>query len=66
MYRITVVDPTSERRPRGVPAHGIAGLTGGLLTGILADPAVTQYVDPVLKGAIYGNLYELGIRLSQL
>ncbi|OLE74598.1 ammonium transporter [archaeon 13_1_20CM_2_54_9] len=44
------------------PAHGVAGLTGGLLAGILADPAVTQFVYPGLTGALYGNLYELGIQ----
>jgi ammonium transporter, Amt family len=44
------------------PAHGIAGLTGGLLTGVLADPAVTQYIAPGLTGAIYGNIYQLGIQ----
>lgn len=44
------------------PAHGIAGLTGGLLTGVLADPAVTQFVAPGLTGALYGNLYQLGIQ----
>lgn len=37
------------------PAHGIAGLTGGLLTGILADPTVTKYIDPGLTGWAYGN-----------
>ena len=41
-------------------AHGVAGLTGGLLTGVLADPAVTQYVAPGLTGAYFGNLGELG------
>ncbi len=44
------------------PAHGIAGLTGGLLTGVLADPAVTKYIDPSLVGAVYGNISELGIQ----
>src|SRR6058998_2339225 len=44
------------------PAHGVAGLTGGLLTGILADPAVTQFVAPNLTGALYGNLSELGVQ----
>jgi Amt family ammonium transporter len=44
------------------PAHGVAGLTGGLLTGILADPAVTQFVAPGLTGALYGNLNELGVQ----
>ncbi len=42
-------------------AHGVAGLTGGLLTGILADPAVTQYVAATpFAGALYGNAAELG------
>jgi ammonium transporter, Amt family len=41
------------------PAHGIAGITGGLLTGILADPIVTQYIDPSLKGLAYGNPMQL-------
>ena len=44
------------------PAHGIAGLTGGLLTGILADPAVTQYVYPGLKGWAYGNFNQFLIQ----
>jgi Amt family ammonium transporter len=44
------------------PAHGIAGLTGGLLTGVLADPAVTQFVAPGLTGAVYGNFYQLAIQ----
>jgi ammonium transporter, Amt family len=45
------------------PAHGVAGLTGGILTGILADPAVTQFVDPGLKGAAFGNISLLGIQI---
>ena len=44
------------------PAHGIAGLTGGLLTGVLADPAVTQFIDPGLRGALFGNISQLGIQ----
>jgi len=44
--------------------HGIAGIVGGLLTGVFADPNVTQYVDPTLKGALYGNLYQLGIQAA--
>ncbi len=44
------------------PAHGIAGLTGGLLTGVLADPAVTQFVAPGLTGALYGNVAQLGVQ----
>jgi Amt family ammonium transporter len=42
--------------------HGVAGLTGGLLTGILANPAVTQYVAPGLHGALFGNIDQLGIQ----
>jgi Amt family ammonium transporter len=42
--------------------HGIAGIVGGLLTGVFANPAVTQYVFPGLKGALYGNWYQLGIQ----
>jgi len=42
--------------------HGIAGILGGLLTGIFADPAVTAYIDPGLTGALYGNWYQLGIQ----
>ncbi len=45
------------------PAHGIAGLTGGILTGILADPAVTQFVYPGLTGAAFGNISLLGIQV---
>jgi len=45
------------------PAHGVAGLTGGILTGILADPAVTQYVYPGLTGAAFGNINLLGIQV---
>lgn len=44
--------------------HGIAGIVGGLLTGIFADPAVTQYVAPGLTGALYGNWYQLGIQAA--
>jgi Amt family ammonium transporter len=44
------------------PAHGVAGLTGGILTGILADPAVTQFVYPGLAGAAFGNPGLLGIQ----
>jgi ammonium transporter, Amt family len=44
------------------PAHGIAGITGGLLTGILADPVVTKYVDPALVGAAYGNPMQFAIQ----
>jgi len=43
-------------------AHGVAGLTGGLMTGILADPAVTQFIAPGLTGALYGNPGLLGVQ----
>jgi len=45
------------------PAHGVAGLTGGILTGVLADPAVTQYVYPGLTGAAFGNFNLLGVQI---
>ena len=45
------------------PAHGVAGLTGGLLTGVLADPAVTQFVSATpFAGALYGNPDLLGVQ----
>jgi Amt family ammonium transporter len=43
-------------------SHAVAGVLGGLLTGVLADPVVTQYIDPGLTGAIYGNIRQLGIQ----
>ncbi len=43
-------------------SHAVAGVLGGLLTGIFADPIVTQYIDPGLKGALYGNFYQLEIQ----
>jgi Amt family ammonium transporter len=42
--------------------HGVAGLTGGLLVGVLADPGVTQYVAPGLTGALYGNISQVGVQ----
>ncbi|BDC17133.1 ammonium transporter [Acidianus sp. HS-5] len=42
--------------------HGIAGIVGGLLTGVFADPSVTTYIDPGLRGALYGDWYQLGIQ----
>ncbi len=42
--------------------HGVAGLTGGILTGVLADPAVTRFVAPGLTGALFGNIYQVGIQ----
>jgi Amt family ammonium transporter len=57
MPRLKVDDPLGV-----FPGHGVAGLTGGLLTGVLADPNVGQYVYPGLTGAIFGNLYQLEIQ----
>jgi ammonium transporter, Amt family len=45
------------------PAHGVAGLTGGILTGILADPAASQFVYPGLTGAAFGNFNLLWIQI---
>ncbi|TRM80678.1 ammonium transporter [Sulfolobus sp. D5] len=42
--------------------HGIAGIVGGLLTGVFANPAVTQFIAPGLRGVLYGNWYQLGIQ----
>jgi Amt family ammonium transporter len=44
------------------PGHGVAGLVGGLLTGVLADPNVSKFVDPGLTGAAFGNIYELEVQ----
>jgi ammonium transporter, Amt family len=57
MPRLKVDDPLGV-----FPGHGVAGLTGGLLTGVLADPNVSQYVYPGLKGLIFGNAYQLEIQ----
>ena len=44
------------------PAHGIAGLTGGILVGVFADPGVTKFIDPGLTGALYGNITQVGVQ----
>ena len=48
--------------------HGFAGLTGGLLVGIFADPSVTVYASssgsPIsFKGWLYGNRHQFFIQL---
>jgi Amt family ammonium transporter len=58
MPRLKVDDPLGV-----FPGHGVAGLTGGLLTGVLADPNVTQYVYPGLTGALFGNIFQLEIQI---
>jgi Amt family ammonium transporter len=46
--------------------HGVAGLMGGLLTGILANPAMLQYIGTdkdapgvSITGLMYGNANQL-------
>jgi Amt family ammonium transporter len=48
--------------------HGVAGLTGGLLVGILADPHVTLYASSngspvVVRGWWFGNRHQFFIQL---
>lgn len=52
-----------------VYTHGIAGLFGGLLLGVFADPTVVEYQSvggaPVaLKGALYGHPGQIGLQLG--
>ena len=52
-----------------VYTHGIAGLFGGLLLGVFADPTVVVYrsvggAAASLKGAIYGHPGQIGIQLG--
>ena len=48
-----------------VYTHGVAGFAGGLLTGIVANPHVIEYIgvgrtaDISVKGAMYGNWTQL-------
>jgi Amt family ammonium transporter len=49
--------------------HGVAGLCGGLLVGIFADPAVTIYQSAngspfVVRGWLYGNRHQFFIQLG--
>ena len=39
--------------------HGMSSVASGILTGVFVDPTVTQYIDPGLRGALYGNLHQL-------
>jgi ammonium transporter, Amt family len=50
--------------------HGVAGLTGGLLVGILANPAMLQYIGTDkdapgvnVTGWLYGNPHQLLLQL---
>jgi Amt family ammonium transporter len=52
-----------------VYTHGIAGLFGGLLLGVFADPTVVEYrsvggSEISLKGALYGHPGQIGIQLG--
>ncbi|BCS94029.1 ammonium transporter [Metallosphaera javensis (ex Sakai et al. 2022)] len=40
------------------PVHGIGGTVGGLLTGLMIDPAVSQYFLPGYRGALFGNWHQ--------
>ena len=51
-----------------VYTHGVAGLCGGLLVGIFADPAIIVYTssngNPIaVKGWLYGNRHQFFIQL---
>jgi Amt family ammonium transporter len=51
-----------------VYTHGLAGLVGGLLVGIFADPSVTLYASvngsPVsFKGWLYGDRHQFFVQL---
>ncbi|GAB6943457.1 ammonium transporter [Vulcanisaeta sp. JCM 14467] len=43
--------------------HAVPGIVGGILTGVFADPNITKYVDPGLRGALYGNPYQVILQL---
>ena len=50
--------------------HGVAGLMGGLLTGILADPNMLEYVGTAkdapgvnVTGLLYGNAHQLLVQV---
>jgi Amt family ammonium transporter len=58
MPRLKVDDPLGV-----FPGHGVAGLTGGILTGFLADPSVSKYVYPGLTGALFGNFYLVEVQV---
>jgi Amt family ammonium transporter len=47
-----------------VHTHGIAGLTGGLLVGVLADPHVHIYPGVSSAGLIYGHPWQVVVQLG--
>jgi Amt family ammonium transporter len=51
--------------------HGVAGLTGGLLTGVLANPAMLMYIGTDkeapgvnITGWLYGNAQQLLLQVE--
>ncbi len=44
-----------------VHTHGVAGLIGGLLVGLVADPKMIEYLNPnfSVKGLFYGHPHQL-------
>lgn len=40
------------------PVHGIGGTVGGLLTGLMIDPTVSNYYLPGYRGALFGNVHQ--------
>jgi Amt family ammonium transporter len=44
-----------------VHTHGVAGLVGGLMVGLIADPKMIQYLNPnfAVKGLFYGHPRQL-------
>jgi Amt family ammonium transporter len=49
-----------------VYTHGIAGLFGGLLLGVFADPSVVEYRSPgfAITGALYGHPGQVALQLG--
>ena len=50
--------------------HGVAAITGGLLTGLLANPAMLQYIGTDkdapgvnVTGLFYGNAYQFVLQI---
>ncbi len=55
-----------------IHTHGVAGAVGGLMTGLLADPAMAEYLNakthaPVsVTGLLYGNPHQFLVQLIAL
>src|SRR6202022_2255191 len=50
----------------GVHTHGVAGLTGGLLVGVLADPNIIQYLQGATGGPVSGGGWLWGHHPGQI